>query len=44
MKVRYILYDTEPDRSITVTGGAFDEGDRFDKDLFGARFSEITFF
>jgi len=31
MKVRFILFDTEPDRSIT--GGAFYEGDRFDRDL-----------
>ena len=35
MKVRFILFDTEPDRSIT--GGAFYEGDRFDRDLVEVR-------
>ena len=40
MKVRYILHDTEPDRSIT--GGAFYEGDRFDKDLVEVSFLTMS--
>ena len=42
MKVRYILFDTEPDRSIT--GGAFYEGDRFDKDLVEVSLEDIEGF
>ena len=42
MKVRYILFDTEPDRSIT--GGAFYEGDRFDKDLVEVSIGEFYIF
>ena len=42
MKVRFILFDTEPDRSIT--GGAFYEGDRFDKDLVEVGENQFSFF
>ena len=39
MKVRYILYDTER----SITGGAFYEDDRIDKDLVEMRFENNSF-
>ena len=36
MKIRFILFGIEPDSSIT--GGAFVDGDRFDKELVEVRY------
>ena len=39
MKIRFILFGIEPDSSIT--GGAFVDGDRFDKELVEVRLPRI---
>ena len=40
MKIRFILFGIEPDSSIT--GGAFVDGDRFDKELVEVRMVSVS--